>query len=371
MKTSKISNEEYRQFSEFRSNLVKEYRSQLKDSYLERAGKRDVKDAYFLDEFNTVAQKLFAGKYEVKPFKAPTNKKSTKRILNLYLSDLHFQALLNNKELPLTYGPEEEARRLAKVLLETLEYKIQHRSETELYVHIAGDIIQGKLHDVQSAAPLASQMCAAIHLLSQAISLLSTGFWKVTVFTTPGNHGRDKSRHVQRATSEKWDSHETVIYYAIKQAVSNIKNVEVKISMRPYYVFPLFGNKGFSTHGDTVIKPGNPNKTINVQAASKEINKINISHRPDYFSLFIVGHVHSLMSLMLPGKVQFMTNGCLIPPDGYSISEGFFDGTCGQWLWESTPDYCVGDTRKLIVDETTDKDKSLDKYIKPFVDITV
>jgi hypothetical protein len=35
-------------------------------------------------------------------------------------------------------------------------------------------------------------------------------------------------------------------------------------------------------------------------------------------------------------------------------------------MWESVPGRVVGDSRFVCVDETNDKDKSLDKIIKPF-----
>lgn len=361
----KITDEEYKYFAEFKQYILEKHKEKLFDSKLKGAAVQNLKDDFFLSEFAKAADKIFSGKFNVTPYKFTSNKRTTKRVINLYLSDLHFHSLLSADELPLTYGPQEEARRLAHVIQETIEYKTQYRNETELYLHIAGDVIQGKLHDVETAAPLAAQMCAAIHLLSQAITLLSSAFPRVKVFTTPGNHGRNKSRHDKRATSEKWDAHETVIYYAIKKSVANLKNVEVFLTKKPYYTFKPFNEQGFSTHGDTIIKPGNPGKSINISSVSNQINKINADHK-DKFSLFIVGHVHTGVTVRLPGNIVFMTNGCLIPPDGFAVSEGYFDGTCGQQLWETVDGYMVGDQRFLVVDKDTDKNPAFDKLILPF-----
>src|SRR5262249_13776289 len=152
----------------------------------------------------------------------------------------------------------------------------------------------------------------------------------------PGNHGRNTARHRERATNEKWDSIETLIYYAVKQAVASLPNGEVRIGRRPYYEVQAFDRRGFFTHGDTVLNPGYPGKTINVASVRKQINEIN-GKLPAHerFSLFAVGHVHVGSIVRLPNRTTFISNGCLIPPDAYALSIGIFDTQCGQWLWES------------------------------------
>jgi hypothetical protein len=77
----------------------------------------------------------------------PKKNGPTKRILNGLMSDLHFGADLNSEELPLNYTKVEEARRFASVCKGLAQYKPQYRDETKLYIHLAGDIIQGQLHD--------------------------------------------------------------------------------------------------------------------------------------------------------------------------------------------------------------------------------
>lgn len=325
------------------------------------------REQLFLDKFQEISNKI----YKLNPVKvsktAVKSKKKTERILNVLLSDLHFHAMLDGEELPLQYGPEEEARRLASIVQQVCEYKRQYRDETTLYVHLLGDIIQGQLHDPRDGAPLALQCGAAMHLLQQAIAIFSANFPKVVVRCSPGNHGRNTARHKDRAVNQKFDSHETVIYLHLRGLSKFLPNVTVDVPKSPFYTYQAFDQKGFATHGDTVLKPGMPNKSINVDNIRKQINEYNgklATH--EQCGLFMVGHVHVGSMTHLPNGAIFMSNGCLIPTDGYGLSIGAFTTACGQQMWESVPGHIVGDHRFAVVDEHTDKDKSLEKLIQPF-----
>ena len=327
------------------------------------------RDRLFLNQLEASLEKLLTKKYVVGKDYRPRTHLKTCRVLNLVLSDLHFGAALDKREVPLQYSHVEEARRLAAVVLQTAEYKLDHRAETELYIHLLGDVIQNQLHDPRDGAPLAEQMASAIHLLTQAVVFLAGQFKQVTVYCATGNHGRNTSRHAERAVCQKWDSNETVIYFAVKTAVANISNVKINIPRTPYYTCKALGMSIFGTHGDTVLKPGFPNRAIKVGEAQKQIDSINgklaFDHR---HRLFLVGHVHNSSCTTLPNGVIFISNGCLIPTDSYAGSIGITDTACRQILFETVPGIIVGDHRAIILDETVDCNKDLDRIIQPFVE---
>lgn len=258
------------------------------------------------------------------------------------------------------YGSTEERRRLAAVAREIIEYKEHYRDHTELVIHLAGDLIQGKLHDIASAAPMAEQVTRAIYLLGSFIRRGVEHFPKVTVYCTPGNHGRIKDRHAQRAVEQKWDSFENIIYEALRLMFLNENTVTFHIPKTPFYEYSLFGMRGFITHGDTVLNPGYPGKAINVAKLESQILKL-IAARGDY-RLVGVGHVHVPSVTHLPSTV-LITNGCLIPPDAFATSIGLHSTACVQQLWETVPGYMFGDHRMLNVNASTDKDASLDRVI--------
>lgn len=331
-------------------------------------------DAIFLKRLEELSEKSFAKKivpsgFSKKALRKP-ELKGIVREVNLLLSDLHFGSALDPREVPLQFGPHEEARRLAQVVLQAAEYKLPYRKESRLRLHIAGDVIQGQLHDMRDGEPLAAQACAAIYLLVQAVGYLASVFPEVIIDFTPGNHDRFTARHKERATNQKWDSLATVIYYAIKTASAHLANVKCEFTRMPFVQYNSFGAKCFGTHGDTVIAPGYPGSSVNVKGLESQINRINAAlPNADEYKLFWVGHVHVGMLLHMSNGAKLITNGALIPSDEYGLSIGLFEATCGQSIWESVPNHVVGDYRFAEVNGGTDKDAALESVIKPFLNL--
>lgn len=298
-------------------------------------------------------------------------KRPVQRILNIMLSDLHFGARMEGGDLPRNYGPVEEARRLAHIVQEVCTYKMAHRQETILYVHLLGDIIEGKLHDTQVGAPLAEQFAAACGLLQQAIQTWASNFRQVVVRCTPGNHGRNTARHQERAVHEKWDGIETMIYMALESWSLKFPNVKFEVPKTPYYMYQAFDKWGFMTHGDTVVNFGYPGKSINSARVEAQVNAL-ITHEmllnpesPRRLSLVGGGHVHIGSCTYLSNGAAFMTNGALVPPNGFSVSMGSLTCVTGQWLWESVPGHIIGDSRFITVSDEHDQNSNYDTIIKP------
>jgi len=328
------------------------------------------RDELFFNQLSTFTTSLFQ-KNPIKPtgYTKKKSNKAVKREVNLLISDLHIRANLDGRELPLQYGWQEEARRLAKVILETAEYKTQYRDVTHLNVNIMGDVIQGILdHDPRDGAPLAEQCGAAMHLLTQAVAYLAARFPQVHVRCVPGNHGRNVARHKARAMHQKWDAFETTIYCGVKNGVAHLPNVTFDIPYTPYYIYNSLSHPIFITHGDTIIDVGNPGTMINAKGIDQKVNQINATRaKGQMVEAVAVGHVHVASRLRLPSGVVVFTNGALVPPDGFMVNGvGRLESVCSQTLWETTEQYVAGDYRELTVDVTTDADATLDKVITPF-----
>lgn len=304
---------------------------------------------------------------KIKAYKA-AKKTKIKRALTLVLSDLHIGSdILKSETGSMDFGKLEESRRLAKIIKETIDYKDQYRAETELNVLILGDIIENRLHDPTTGAPIAEQSARAIYLLTQALAQLSANFPKVNVVFATGNHGRNTARHQQRATNQKWDSIETIIYYSIKNALRNNKNITYNFPLTPYATYEVFGKKIFVTHGDTVLNVGYPGSSVNTKSLETQINKINASLADnDEYVVFICGHVHIGCMVYLSNGAVVITNGPLVPSNEFAVSIGLMESACGQYLFESVPGYPVGDTRYIRVTKEDDVNPELDKILSPW-----
>ncbi len=208
-----------------------------------------------------------------------------------------------------------------------------------------------------------------MHLLIQQYGFLAQHFPRVYIRCTPGNHGRNPGRHKARAMHQKWDGFETILYTAIKHGLSKYPNVEVEIPYTPYFIYNSLGHYTLGTHGDTFINVGNPGESIKVKEVTKKINEVNATRaNGQRIETVTTGHVHVGSRTRLNNGSVLITNGALVPPDGFMVNGvGKLEMTCCQSLWESTERYAAGDYRELTVDTNTDKDSSLDGIIKPFV----
>lgn len=324
------------------------------------------KTVAFLGPFEDLLKDLQKVRFEVPRYKGNGKKKAVKRHLNVMWSDHHYGADLDPRCNNIPFGVVEESRRMAALCKQIADYKRHYRDETTLNIHIIGDMIQGKLHDSESAAKLTDQVSRAVWCLVNGLFFLSGQFPEVIVRTAVGNHGRDIRRHPDRATNDKYDSIEFQIYNTIKAVLeSNCPNVTVETETMPYYVYEQFGMKGLMTHGDTVFNPGYPNRLIDTSKLEMQINKFNVNRASDHIVLFGFGHVHTAMDVDL-GNVIAITNGCMIPTDEYALSIGIFNTPCKQQMWETVEGFMFGDHRKMTISVKDDKDESLDAIIKPW-----
>lgn len=367
-----ISKEESKEAKELLIKLSNNVKGLDENTLNRRVALNVGRDLLLIESFGKELARIFKKGYCVpNKYSSRSKKHNIKRLLSSVISDTHFQSLLTSDEVPLEYKAIQESRRFGAVAQQVADYKTQYRDNTKLLIHLLGDLFQGVLHDARDGAPLATQFGAVVHYLTQFIIFQSANFPEVEVFCSSGNHGRNLSRHKDRAILQKWDSIETMVYIAVKAAIeaSNIKNVKFNINKQPYYTVKMFNNTGFFTHGDTVLKPGFPGKNIDTKGLYHQICRWNEARNVGApFQLFACGHVHFGSIINMPGGVVMLTNGCLVPPDSFALSIGVPDVTCGQYLFESVQDHIVGDQRFIVVDNA-DTDPYFNTIIKPFNDI--
>lgn len=315
-------------------------------------------DTYFTGKISPAG--YAAGSAQRRPIPAPGE---LDRTVSIVLSDLHLGARLSELEHPTPFRRQEESRRLAHVVDQTLSYKPQYRKRTRLKVLLNGDVIQGMLlHDLRDGAPLTEQMVIFWDLMSQAIARFAADFPQVDVHCQPGNHGRDKLRHEGRATSSKWDGHEWRMYYALSKMAAGLPNVTFDIPFRAVSLIDYYGQTVAMTHGDTEVPLGAPSTQHdrNLGQLQKIAASRSLGCEPE---AWVVGHFHS--GCIMPGSPTVIYNGMLVPPDGHARTSGYVDKPCGQWLIESVRGHVVGDMRYVRVGLEQDRDAGLDQVLRP------
>lgn len=333
---------------------------------IRKASKKAALKSLIAEETTAAIAKNFGEFFYTLP-KLPKREAVLERHQHLIISDTHFGSDLDPSTGVRAYGAEEESRSMAKIVTGTLDFKTNHRRNTKLFVNILGDIIQGKIHDPQSSADLAIQICRAIYVLGKSLHILASEFPEVEVNCATGNHDRDPSVHHDRASTDKYNSFATPIYYALKQQLAHLPNVKFNISKAPFFGYESFGANYWCTHGDNQIKVPNPMGAINVGSLENEINKINARPNTPKYDVFMVGHIHTGMKITMKNGTTLITNPPLIPTDQYALSLNLSpDSPTGQQLFESVPGYPCGDLRTLWVTEEDRKNQSLDSIIQPF-----
>lgn len=296
-----------------------------------------------------------------------------KRSVVAAISDTHFGCVIENKEM---HGLNEynwtvAARRMALYMEQIVNYKTDHRQDTDLVIQLNGDIIAGMIHNQEWAVDLLTlQFSGTVHLLSQAISYVAQHYPQVKVVCTPGNHGRAMHKADKgRATTQKWDSYENMIYVSLREIFAKShKNVSFVIPESPFLVYKVQGHNVLQTHGDTVIKVGNPGNMLNMGSINSQINELNSSEliKPEEkIAVVSVGHVHVPTIQTLQNGCSLIINGCLSGTDPFAQSIGIFSNNPAQVIFESTEEYPVGDMRIIHV-KGADSQERLDKIINPF-----
>jgi hypothetical protein len=314
--------------------------------------------------FRDAARQYLSDKITPTGYAVRTPRKAAKRTVCLLLSDLHLGSDLSALDEPLPFRAIEESRRLEYVLRQALDYKPQYRENSELCILINGDMIEGQLgHQLRDGAPLTEQKVIFWRYFRALIGVAAQQYPHVRIVCQPGNHGRDKVRHPGRATSRKWDGHESEMYFALQMMSSELRNVTWQLDMTGVSIVDLHGAKLGLTHGDTEVKLGNPDTkaTANAQALDR-INSTRVFGVE--FDAWAFGHFHC--PRYQPRNPRVIWNGALVPPNGYARAAGFVGEPCGQFLWEAVEGFPVGDVRFIEVGRAQDNDDALGTIIEPF-----
>lgn len=302
--------------------------------------------------------------------KSAKSAKKAERTIIAHLSDTHYGCNIDKSEMGglNEYNWNIASRRTALFFKQIVDYKPQHRDQTEVVLLVNGDIIAGMIHNTEWFVDLlTTQFAGTLNILVQGISYLAANFKKVRVVMTPGNHGRSmhKADH-GRATTHKWDSYETQIFIAVREVMkAKCPNVEVEVPDAPFAIFKAQGHTYFVTHSDTVINVGNPGAALQMKSINNQINKLNASELggDEKFAAVICGHIHTPTVQLMESGCMLILNGCLSGLDPFALSIGIFDSNPTQQLFEATSKHAVGDIR-LIQVKSADKDASLDAIIE-------
>ena len=290
------------------------------------------------------------------------------------LTDLHFGTNVDKAEL----GGKNEfnwnigARRFGFIMEQLQTYKMELRDlHEEIVLLLGGDLIGGIIHNQEGPDYdlITFQVNGALSYFIQAFEHLKAFYPKVRVVCQPGNHGRMMHKQSKdRALSQKYDSFENIIFYAMSQYFKNDPKVEIVVPKTPYAEVTVQGHRIYMTHGDGVFVTGNPGKSINTDNINKQVSRVNEQEYKEGrkpFEVFVFGHVHQAAHFQVSSGAHIIINGSMIGTDSFAQGVGIMSNNPVQVMWEMNSKFAVGDSRWLFV-AAADSDKRLENIIKPY-----
>lgn len=360
-----------KQRKSYLSKLEKQYGSwesfaeQLTDSLVKRLETMKVEPKILNEK---------ATKEYIKSVAKPDLHDTSSRSVVVALTDLHFGTNVDKEEL----GGKNEfnwtigARRFGFIVeqLQTYKMELRHLHE-EVVLLLGGDLIGGIIHNQEGPDYdlITFQINGAISYFIQAFNQLKAFYPKVRVVCQPGNHGRMMHKQSKdRALSQKYDSFENIIFYALARKFENDPKVKIVVPKTPYAEVTVQGHRIFMTHGDGVFITGNPGKSINTDNIDKQVQRVNAeehNHDRKPFEVFVFGHVHQAAHFQVSSGAHIIINGSMIGTDSFAQGVGITSNNPVQVMWEMNSKFAVGDSRWLFVSEA-DNDKRYEQLIHPY-----
>jgi len=299
---------------------------------------------------------------------------TTPRSVVVALTDLHFGTNVDPAELggKNAFNWNIGARRFGFIMEQLQTYKMELRHlHSEIVLLLGGDLIGGIIHNQEGPDYdlITFQVNGALSYFIQAFTHLKAFYPKVRVVCQPGNHGRMMHKQSKdRALSQKYDSYENIIFYALSKYFSNDPKVEIVVPKTPYAEVTVQGHRIFMSHGDSVFITGNPGKSINTDNIDKQVQRVNAeerNHDRKPFEVFVFGHVHQAAHFQVSSGAHIIINGSMIGTDSFAQGVGIMSNNPVQVMWETNSKFAVGDSRWLFVSAADDQ-KRLEKIIKPY-----
>lgn len=247
----------------------------------------------------------------------------------LFVSDAQAGQLVRPEEVwgLNEYGIEEFRRRTRLLTTKTLDNLAREQRSSninEMCVLFGGDIIEGEGifpgQQWEIDAFLMGQLVACMDEFSAMLARFAEALPQVTVYTVPGNHGRNGRK------GESTLNFDTLLYTLFPRFLANHKNIRFIPDTSPVLGFEKpRGQVHVLTHGDK-IKSWNSIPYYGIDRAAAKIS--NMAHIP--IDCLWIGHHHAAASM--PGATERIVNGSFVGTSKYGFGNFIGADIPRQWL---------------------------------------
>ena len=272
----------------------------------------------------------------------PSSKKPKQpsAIANLFLSDWHFDAVIDPVEVE---GINAYNREIATLRLRRCVERAIHLADNYLngvtyagaYVWLGGDMVSGTIHDElrrTNADEIMGTVAYWVPQLQAALTQIGDFFGNVHVAGVVGNHGRITRKPVaKRRVRQNWD---WLIYHLLSDHFSSDPRFTFDISEAADTTVSHLNTRYLLTHGDQ-FRGGHGIAGIWSALMLGQHRKTRRQASLDNpFDVMLLGHFHQLVSAPL-----FIVNGSGCGYDEYAYTQNFPAEPPQQAFWICTPEH--------------------------------
>lgn len=269
-------------------------------------------------------------------FKVPAkSKRAHKGIVNLVLSDLHFDEVVKPEQVNHlnAYNREIALMRLQATIDKTIMMAYDYTSGIEfdgIQVWLGGDNLSGNIHDELNRTNEGQHVVDSIDYwsdkLAGALARLADAFGAVHVTCQYGNHGRSSKK--PEAKDAIRSSFDWLLYRMVARGLRNDVRITWNMPESLLVVETIYGSTYLFEHGDNFRggdQVAGPIRPV-MMGASKRKQTIE-------FDRMIVGHFHRYADIP-----QAIMNGSMIGYNEYAHRKGFGFEPPKQAFWIETPE---------------------------------
>ena len=287
------------------------------------------------------------------PWSSPKKtSKSHVGVINLLLSDLHLDEVVDPKEIEHlnAYDRAIAEARLRRCVEKTIMLSRDYISGVKyegMSLMLGGDMISGWIHEELSEtneAPVPETVDYWLDPLSAAIGSFVEEYGKVHVSGVVGNHGRVTKK--PRAKKRVTDNIDWLIYRMLMRDFKNDDRVTWQLPYSSDCLVQTYDTKVLMTHGDQfrggsgiagLLSP----MMIGVHRKSKRAMQTDTN-----FDYLVMGHWHQLSFFK-----NVMVNGSLKGYDEYAYVSNFDYEPAQQALWLTTPENGITFQAPVLVED--------------------
>ena len=253
-----------------------------------------------------------------------STKKNTSIIPHLMISDLHYEEVVDPRQVR---GLNEYTPEIAEARVETLvrnfihitKDKFNHGTYDCVYLHLIGDLISGNIHDELAETNALAPLEASIRVqqcMIKVINTLKREFKKVYLIGSYGNHSRLQRK--VRFKSAAYNNLDWQINAQLQLFFANDPDVNIVVADSHEIPVRVYDMTYLQSHGDQFRGGAGFIGSLAPIARGEHKTRIAAQSYGEIYNKLLIGHFHQAMHLP-----RAIVNGSVIGYNEFAMTNNF------------------------------------------------